>query len=436
MSQELYKKKLASLDEAAATIEDKTNLIISMGASMPPGLMGAIGARVTDKSLTRLDVYYMLASFYGAEALLNPAMMEVIKPHPLFMSLMDRDLATKGRELGETWVDFVPCTFHQAGRLLTESLSPDCFILTVSPMDKSGYFSLGTNADYGATVVRKAGRVIVEVNENMPRTFGECLLHVSNVDMVVEHHHPLQEVPDAPATSEDDIIGKLIAERIPDGATLQMGVGSIPGIVMGYLKDHKDLGLHTELFTPPMVNLIQSGVINGKKKSVMPWKHVFTLAVGDKPMYDFMDNNPSMVGYPASWVNNPAVIRKNDNMISVNAAIEVDLSGQVNAEAMHGLTYSGTGGQLDFVRGAYAAENGRSFIALHSSARNGTISKIVPQLNTVTDPRMDTQVIVTEHGAADLKGRSLAERARMLIGLAAPEFREGLEKSAREMKVF
>lgn len=435
MVQEIYDSKLVSLDAAAASIKDQSNLIISMGASMPPGIMAAIGRRVTDKSLSRLDVYYMLSSFYGAEALLNPDMMEVVKPHPLFMGPMDRDLAQKGHALGKEWVDFVPCTFHQAGRLLTESISPDCFILTVSPMDKSGHFSLGTNADYGATVARKAKQVIVEVNKHMPRTFGECLLHVSNVDMVVEHDHVLQEVPDPPAAPEDTEIGRLIAEQIPDAATLQMGVGSIPGIVMGYLKNHKNLGLHTELFTPPMVGLIQSGVINGSKKSVMPYKHVFTLAVGDQPMYDFMDDNPAMVGYPVDWVNNPAVIRKNINMISVNAAIEVDLMGQVNSEAMHGVTYSGTGGQLDFVRGAYAAENGRSFIALHSTAKKGTISRIVPELRTVTDPRMDTQVIVTEHGRADLKGRSLSERAKMLIGLAAPEYRDGLTKAAKEKRL-
>lgn len=435
MVRSIYDAKLTSPDEAVAGIKDNSNLIISMGASMPPGLMTAIGRRVTDSSITRLDVYYMLTSAYGAEALLNPAMMEVIKPHPLFMSLMDRDLSAKGHALGHEWVDFVPCTFHQAGRLLTETIEPDCFILTVSPMDKSGYFSLGTNADYGATVVRKAKHVIVEVNRHMPRTFGECLLHISNVDAVVEHDHPLQEVPVSPAEPEDNVIAKLIAERIPDGATLQMGVGSVPGIVMEYLKDHKDLGLHTELFTPPMVTLIKSGVINGRRKSVMLWKHVFTLAIGDTPMYEFMNDNPAMVGYPVSWVNNPAVIRKNDNMVSVNAAIEVDLTGQVNAEAMNGFTYSGTGGQLDFVRGAYAAENGRSFIALHSTAKNGTISRIVPALTTVTDPRMDTQIIVTEHGVADLKGRSLSERAAMLIGLAAPEFRDHLVEKAREMRL-
>lgn len=435
MVQSIYDAKLTGTDEAIAEVSDRSNLVISMGASMPPGLMAAVGRRVKDGSLTRLDVYYMLTSLYGAEALLNPEMMDVIKPHPLFMSLMDRDLAEKGNALGKEWVDFVPCTFHQAGRLLTQNISPDCFILTVSPMDKSGYFSLGTNADYGATVVRKAKRVIVEVNKHMPRTFGECLLHVSNVDAIVEHDHPLQELPESVADPEDDVIARAIAERIPDGATLQMGVGSIPNIVMGDLKGHKDLGLHTELFTPPMAQLIRSGVINGSRKSVMPWKHVFALAIGDTEMYEFMNDNPSMVGYPVSWVNNPAVIRKNDTMVSVNAAIEVDLTGQVNSEALNGFTWSGTGGQLDFVRGAYAAENGRSFIALHSTAKGGTISRIVPQLTTVTDPRMDTHVIVTEHGVVDLKGRSLSERAAMIISLAAPEFRDGLEQKAKEMRL-
>lgn len=435
MSQSLYAQKKVTAADAAACIDDNSNLIISMGVSMPPAILGGIADRVEEKSISHLNAYYMLGSLAAATSILQPKYMDVIKPHPLFMSAVDRDLAEKGRLEGKEWVHFVPCVFHQAGRLLTETISPDCFVATVSPMDKSGHFSLGTNADYGATVVRKASKVIVEVNENMPRTFGECLLHISDVDMVVENHTPLFEMPVNEPKDEDKTIGKLIAAEIPDRATIQMGVGGIPGVVMGYLQDHKDLGLHSELFTPPMVDLIKRGVLTGRYKSTMPYKHVFTLAIGDRETYDFMDNNPSIVGYPVNWVNNPWVIRKNKDMVSVNAAIEVDLTGQVNAEVMDGTTYSGTGGQLDFVRGAYAAENGRSFIALHSTAKGGTRSRIVPQLNTVTDPRMDTHIIATEFGITDLKGLSLPQRARALINLAHPDFREDLERRARDKRL-
>lgn len=433
--QELYESKKTTAHDAVASIADRSNLIMGMSFAMPPALMEAVASRAKQGWFTQLNVYYMHATAAASESLFVPELMNVIKPHPLFMSSHDRQLAKLGREAGEKWVNFVPCLFHQAGRLLTESISPDCFVVTVSKMDKAGYFSLGTNPDYGATVVRKAKRIIVEVNENMPRTFGESLLHISEVDMLIENNTPLMEVPRGDVGGEEDLeIGRLISERIPDGATLQMGVGSVPNSVMSQLESHKDLGLHSELFSPPMVDLIKKGVMNGRRKTLMPYKHVFTLALGDKEMCDFMDDNPSIVGYPVAWVNNPSVIRKNENMISVNAAIEVDLSGQVNSESLGGQQFSGTGGQLDFVRGAYAAPGGKSFIALHSTAKKGTVSRITLNITggAITDPRMDVQYIVTEYGVADLKGRSLQQRAQALIDIAHPDFREELSREAHE----
>ena len=430
----LYQQKLASPGDAALSIEDRSNLILGMGVAMPPGFMAALAARAHDGHLSELKLYYMHSTPAAAETLLVPELMDVIKPHPLFMSSHDRALAEAGRKLGREWVRFVPCVFFQAGRLLTEQISPDCIVITVSPMDKSGHFSLGTNADYAATVVRKARRVIVEVNPQMPRTFGECLLHVSAIDQIIEHEAPLMELAGRPAKPEDQAIADLIAAEIPDGATIQMGVGAVPNAVMERLEGHKDLGLHSELFSPPMVRLIKKGVLNGAAKTLLRHKHVFTLALGDRAMFDFMDDNPSITGYPVSWVNNPAVIRKNRDLISVNAAIQVDLTGQVNSESLNGREFSGTGGQLDFVRGAYESPGGKSFIALHSTARKGSISRIVPHLaeSTVTDPRMDTHFVVTEFGSADMKGKSLTERARALIGIAHPDFRDDLSAKAKE----
>ena len=430
----LYQQKLASLEEAAQSVADKSNLILGMGVAMPPGFMAALADRAHDGQLSALKLYYMHSTPAAAESLLVPELMDVIKPHPLFMSSHDRALAEAGRRQGQEWVQYVPCVFFQAGRLLTEQISPDCVAITVSPMDKSGHFSLGTNADYAATVVRKAKRVIVEVNPQMPRTFGECLLHVSAVDTVIEHDAPLMEIGNRPPKPADLAIADLIAGEIPDGATIQMGVGAVPNAVMERLQDHKNLGLHSELFSPPMVTLIKKGVLNGAAKTLLKHKHVFTLALGDRAMFDFMDDNPSITGYPVSWVNNPAVIRKNRDMISVNAAIQVDLTGQVNSESLNGREFSGTGGQLDFVRGAYESPGGKSFIALHSTAKKGSISRIVPHLadSTVTDPRMDTHYVVTEFGKADMKGRSLSERARALISIAHPDFRDDLSAQARE----
>ncbi len=429
----LYQQKLMTVEDACSVLEDKQNLILGMGVAMPPRLVAAVANMLEHNEFSSLNLHYMHGSEALGETLLKPELAGKVCPRPLFMSSHDR--AALKRLSHNSLMGFVPATFHQVGRLLTEQIEPHCFMVTVSPMDKHGYFSLGTNADYGASVIRKANKVVVEVNENMPRTFGECSVHITEVDAVVEHHTPLTEIPPHPPSATDIKIAHLIADRINNGDTLQMGVGGVPSAVLSLLKNHKDLGLHSELFCPAMVELIQSGVINGKQKSWMQHKHIFTLALGDKAMYDFMDDNPSIVGYPASWVNNPSIIQKNNNMVSVNAAIEVDLSGQINAEQLAGQPFSGTGGQLDFVRGAYASVGGRSFIALNSTAKKGAISRIVPRLEggAVTDTCMDTHFVVTEYGCVDLKGLSLQQRAKALISISHPDFREQLTQSAHKL---
>jgi itaconate CoA-transferase len=436
--QQTYQDKCVSAAQAVATIDDRSNVVLGMSASMPPALMQALAQRAQEGAYECLDLFYMHSTEAAYNSILQADLMHCVHPHPLFMSAYDRALAKQGRDQDEDWVGYIPCMFHQAGRLLTENISPDVFMVTVSPMDRAGYFSLGTNADYGATVILHAKKLILEVNENMPRTFGENQLHINDVDLVVEHNVPLMQGILGPAQPEDIAIAGQIAEEIPNGATLQMGIGAIPNIVLEHLAEHEDLGLHSELFSPPMVSLIRKGVLNGRAKTVLPHKHVFTLAIGDEDTYDFMDDNPSIAGYPASWVNNPYVIRKNDRMVSVNSAIEIDLTGQINASAIGGLPFSGTGGQLDFVRGAYASRGGKSFIAMRSVTKDTTMSKIVPTIQggTVTDTRMDTHFVVTEYGKVNLKGRSLAERAELLISIAHPDFRDELKTAAEKMHLF
>lgn len=428
--QKLFAQKLIKDTAVCDFIKDQQNLILAMGVAMPPRLIKAVESALESGQLNTINLYYMHGSEVLSQSLLKPALADKVCPRPLFMSSHDR-AALKSLPQSSL-MEFVPATFHQVGRLLTEQVEPHCFMVTVSPMDKHGYFSLGTNADYGASVIRKAHKIIVEVNQNMPRTFGECSVHISEIDGIIENDTPLIEIPPRLPSPTDAKIAGLIAEYINDGDTLQMGVGGIPSVVLGLLKNHKNLGLHSELFCPAMVDLIRSGVINGKHKQWMQHKHIFTLALGDKEMYEFMDDNPSIVGYPASWVNNPAIIQKNNNMVSVNAAIEVDLSGQINAEQIAGQPFSGTGGQLDFVRGAYASKGGRSFIALNSTVKHGAISRIVPRLQggAVTDTRMDTQYVVTEYGCVNLKGLSLPQRAQALINIAHPDFRESLAQEA------
>ncbi len=430
---DLYQQKTLTPAQAMERLSDCNNLILSMGVSQPAGLIQALATGWQNDMLPALNVYYMHGSKALQEHLLVPDMRGKFTPRCLFLSNNDRK-AVKANTAAP-WIEFVPSAFHQVGRMLTENIEPDCFMVTVSPMDKHGYFSLGTNADYGATVIRKARKVIVEVNTHMPRTFGECSVHISEIEGLIEHDEPLAEIPDAEGSDIDWAIARQVAEFINDGDTLQMGVGGVPNAVLKLLENHQNLGLHSELFSPAMARLIEKGVLNGRLKQLMQHKHVFTLALGDRWMYDFMDDNPSIVGYPASWVNNPSVIKQNPNMVSVNSAIEVDITGQINAEQILGTPFSGTGGQLDFVRGAYGSRGGRSFIALHSTAKGDSVSRIVPKLTggAVTDTRMDAHYIVTEYGTACLKGLSLPQRVKALIGLAHPQFRDTLEQQAREL---
>lgn len=432
-AESLYRERLLSPREAAQSIVGCRNLILGMSAAQPPALMAATAEVLRDRLIGPLAIYYLHGTDSLRNTLLAPELADRVVPRPLFLSPADRDAMAEASSA--SWVEFVPAMLHQAGRLLTEHIEPECFFVTVSPMDRHGYFSLGTNADYGASVIRKAKKVVVEVNRYMPRTFGECSVHISEVDWIVEHDQPLIEATPSPPTEQDLMIARQIVERINDGDTLQIGVGGVPNAVLANLMDHRDLGLHSELFSPAMMPLIQSGAMNGRRKSWMQHKHVFTFALGDRTLYDFLDDNPAIVGYPASWVNNPDIIRLNDNMVSINSALEIDLTGQINSEQLGDRPFSGTGGQLDFVRGAYSARNGRSFIALRSTARAGRLSRIVPRLHggTVTDPRNDVHFVVTEHGCVNLKGLSIPQRARALIGIAAPEFREGLEREASEM---
>jgi itaconate CoA-transferase len=304
-------------------------------------------------------------------------------------------------------------------------------------MDRHGYFTLGTGNDYSGKVARAAKHLIVEVNAQMPRVFGSMAqLHVSEVEAIVENNTPLPELPVRAAAPEDAAIGKIIAEMVPDGACLQMGVGALPDLVCSSLSGRKDLGIHTEALCPGMITLIEAGVVTNRRKRINLGKTVYTFAMGQKVMYDFLHDNPSVESHPVDYVNDPNVIAQNDNVVSVNAALQIDLTGAVNAEHMLGHQYSATGGQLDFVRGAYASKGGKSFIACHSTAAKGNVSRIVARLDgPVTTPRIDTHIVVTEFGWTNLKGKSSTERAKALISLAHPQFQADLTKSAKELNL-
>ncbi len=434
MYEEMYERKLTSPEKAIKLIEKKCNISFGMAVSQPPALIKALGDSVRAGHFDELFVYYMHAEAPANEHLLQYDLMNVIKPCPGFLGKQERALMQQGDEEGEKVIFYVPNSFSHLPRYFREYIELDTMIATVSPMDKSGYFTFGTNNDYTSTAARCAKKLIVEVNENMPRVFGGSLLHISEVTAIVEHNAPLIALDPRPATDLDKIISKKVADLIPDGATIQMGVGGIPDTTCQFLKNKNDMGIHSELLSPGMAMLIKNGNINGSLKNINIKKHVFTVAFGDEAMYEFMNDNPSIESYPVDYVNNPSIISQNDNVISVNAIIEIDLFGQVNAEGIHGRQFGGPGGQNDFVRGAYLSKNGKSILAFPSTTKQGKISKIVPKLNeVVTDLRIDTQYVVTEHGTANLKGLTSTERALKLIELADPKFRDELREGAKNL---
>jgi itaconate CoA-transferase len=327
----------------------------------------------------------------------------------------------------------VPTTFSQTPRILSEDIGIDTLITTVSPMNENGYFTFGTNNDYITSVARSAKKVIVEVNDLMPRVFGDSLLHISEVTAVTQHTFPLVEVKPVPANAIDDAIGKVIAAQVSDGATLQMGVGALPNAICSELSGHKDLGIHSEVLTPGMIDLIKMGAVNNRRKKINRLKSVFTFVMGNQLLYDFINDNPAVESYPVSYVNDPYVIAQNDNVVSVNSTAEIDLTGACNSEHIKGHQYSSSGGQLDFVRGAYMSKGGKSFIALHSTTADGKVSKITGRLSgPVTTPRTDVHYVATEYGCVNLKGKSSSERALALIGIAHPAFRAELLEAAKK----
>lgn len=425
-----YQKKLTTPDEAVKAIREGDMLVHGLTMAEPPALLKAVASRLREGDLNKIRLFSALPMNPACSTILAPDLMDCVEAFTGFVTSGSRGLVSAGLEY------YVPNHLHQIPRLLEEFIGVDICITTVSPMDDAGYFSFGTANDFTSTAARAARVLIVEVNRNMPRVFGDSLLHISEVDVIVENHEPIEDFPSGEIRPEIDVIGKVISEMVPDGATLQMGIGSLPNAVAKYLDNHSDLGIHTEVFGPGMVELIKKGVINGEKKTLKPRKHVFTVAQGDQEMLRFMNNNPACESYPCSYTNDPVVIAKNDRMISINSLLQVDLLGQCNAEYLAGHQYSGTGGQLDFVRGAFASKEGKSILAFNSTAKDGKISRVVDRLDPgamITTPRMDTHYLVTEYGTVNLKGKSTRERALGIIDIAHPKFREYLMRRAEDM---
>ena len=425
---ELYHSRLTTADELASRVESGWTLGMDAALAQTPAIMSALAERAGRDELSGVKVQTLL-DVYPYEFYADSSLSGKLNGVSWFSSGGARKAVNGG------YADFIPSYYRDIPGLIRSFYEYDAFFVSVSPMDKHGYFSLATTSSYSQAMLSKAKRVFVEVNRYQPRAVCGLQIHVSQVDAIVEHDAPLPELPPVKLDEVSVTIGNLIAEQIPDGACIQLGIGAIPDATGMALKAKHDLGIHTEMFTDSMVELIACGAVNNSKKQIHPGKSVTTFAYGSKRIYDYIDDNPAIEILPVDYVNDPNVICRNDNMISINAALEVDLWGQVCAESVGTKHMSGSGGQIDYVRGACQSRGGKSFIAFSSTAKGGTISKIKPILTpgaVCTTSKNDVDYIVTEYGLAHLRGHSLAERAKQLIAIAHPDFRDELTFEAKK----
>ncbi|MBR1455867.1 MAG: 4-hydroxybutyrate--acetyl-CoA CoA transferase [Oscillospiraceae bacterium] len=426
--QSIYREKLSSAAQLAARVENGWVIGTDSGAAVPTAFMAALTERARRDELSGVKVHTLLDvypfAFYADDSLFGR-----MTGYSWFSSAGARRAVNGG------WADFIPGYYRDMPGFMRTGYDYDLYCVEVSPMDKHGYFSLGTISSYSPAMLEKAKHVFVEVNARQPRAVCGTQIHVSQVDGIVEHDHELPVLPPVELDEVSVTIGNLIAEQIPDGACIQLGIGAIPDATGMALKSKRDLGIHTEMFTDSMVELIACGAVNNSKKQIHRYQSVTTFAFGSQRIYDYLDDNPAIAILPVDYVNDPEVICKNDHMISINAALEVDLLGQVCAESMGTKHVSGSGGQVDYVRGACQSRGGKSFIAFSSTAKGGTVSKIRPILTPgaiCTTSKNDVDYVVTEYGLAHLRGESLASRARQLIAIAHPDFRDELHFEAKK----
>lgn len=432
---QIYNSKLRTADEAVAQIRDGEGVGFSLANGQPVAFSNALGKRIMAGELKDLMVF---AGLGLAPTMLNhPDVADKITFDCPYLGPVERHYTDLGL------YTYTPVKLGDADLIAKANLRPgQIMAMTVSPMDKNGYFSCGINVDYGYGLARTHPGLrclIVEVNEHMPRTHGVNLFHVSEVDMIIEHNAPLKTLPDLPTTEEDRMIAQFIVEHIPDGACIQLGIGGVPNAVGEFLRDKKDLGVHTEMITDSMLDLWECGALTCRRKNYIPHKWVSSFALGSQRLYDFLDDNPVVDFYSVGFVNRASIIGRNNNMISVNATLEVDITGQCASESKGYRQYTGTGGQLDFVQGAWLSKGGKSFIALHSTYTDKAgvkHSKIVPRLaegTFVTTPRTEVDWVVTEYGAVQLKGQNVRRRVELLTSIAHPDFRDELLSEARRM---
>jgi 4-hydroxybutyrate CoA-transferase len=420
-----YKKRLVSAEEAVSVVKSGDRVYISGNAATPYVLMKALAARKDE--LKEVELVHVL--LLGEDPLSKPEMEGHFRHNSLFVGPADRKAINEGR------ADYVPIFLHQIPDLFYSGQMPlDVAMLHVSPPDEHGFMSLGVEVLASKAAAERAKIVIAQVNDKMPRMLGDSFLHVSRFHKIVEISDPLPQLEKSPASEVELRIGRSIAELIEDGSTLQLGIGGIPDAVLASLANRRDLGVHTEMVSDGVMEAIENGIITGARKTFHPYKVVITFALGTTRLYDFIDNNPIFEAHPTDYVNHPFNVARNENMIAINSAIEVDITGQVCSDSIGTIIYSGFGGQVDFIRGAAHSKGGKPIIALPSTAKDGEMSRIVPFLKKgagVVTTRGDVRYVVTEYGVAYLYGKNLQERTKALINIAHPKFRADLIREAK-----
>jgi 4-hydroxybutyrate CoA-transferase len=426
--QDIYQSKLTTAEEAVKCVRSGDRVVLAHACGESPTLSSALVARAP--KLEDVEIVHMVAM--GPAAYCDSNMIKHFRHNSLFAGGSTRNAINDGR------ADYTPCFFSEIPRLFRDGYLPvNVVLVQVSPPDNHGFCSFGVSVDYTKVAASCAKTTVAAVNPNMPRTLGDSFIHVNDITHIVETEDRIIELPRPKISAVEEAIGRNVASLVEDGSTLQLGIGAIPDAVLLFLKEKHDLGIHTEMFSDGVVELVEAGVITNKAKTLHPYKMICNFLMGTRKLYDFIHNNPMVEMHTVDYTNDPFIISRNDKMVSINSALQVDLTGQVCADTIGCRQYSGVGGQVDFVRGASRSRGGKAIIALPSTASAGKVSRIAVKLDegaSVTTSRNDVHFVVTEYGIADLRGKSLHARAKELINIAHPDFRAELTKEVERSR--
>jgi 4-hydroxybutyrate CoA-transferase len=429
MSWELeYKMKLRTADEALRCVQSGIRVYIQPGCAEPETLVEALMRRAPD--VRDVEIVHMMTM--GAAPYVAPEMVGHFRHNAMFIGGNVREAINDGR------ADYTPIYLSEIEGLFETGVMPiDVALLQLSPPDPHGFCSFGVGVDTSLTAAKYARYVVAQINDQMPRTYGDSFIHVTDLHAIVDSCRPLCEMKQPLITDMHKAIARNVADLIEDGAVLQTGIGGIPDAVLPFLMDRKDLAIHSELVSNGLIPLIEAGVITGARKNFKPRKIILGFAIGTKRLFDFLDNNPIFEFHPTAYTNDPELIARNDDMVAINSALQIDLTGQVCSDSIGSQFYSGIGGQVDFLRGDARSKGGKSIIAISSTAKDGTISRIVPMLSPgagVVTSRGLIRYVVTEYGVAYLHGKTIRQRAQALIDISHPKFREELYQFCEKTK--